>query len=63
MGSTMDVSELASKVKGTILTPGDEGYEDSLKRWASNTEKRAAVVALVKCAEDVSAAVIPQMIY
>ena len=26
---------------GSVLVPGDEGYEDSLKRWSKTAEKRA----------------------
>jgi len=53
----MDTRELASGIKGTVVTPGDENYETSIKRWAENSERKAAVVVLVQCAEDVSAAV------
>ena len=54
---TVDVSGLASQIAGTVLTPGDDGYEEHLKRWATNAERRAAVIALVTSAADVSAAV------
>lgn len=53
----MNTAELSAKIKGTVLTPGAEGYERSLARWAVNTERKAAVVVLVKSAEDVVAAV------
>jgi hypothetical protein len=49
--------ELASQISGTVLTPGDEGYEETLKRWGSNSEKKAAYVVLVESAEDISKAV------
>jgi FAD/FMN-containing dehydrogenase len=52
----VDVSELRSLIAGTVLIPGDEGFEESLRRFASNTEKRAAVVALVTSSADVAAA-------
>ena len=56
-----DVSELASQIKGVVLSPGDEGYQDAIHRWASNAERNAAVVAQVTSPEDVAAAVhIPQ---
>ena len=52
------VSELASQIKGTVLTPGDEGYQDAIRRWASNAERNAAVVAQVTSSQDVAAAVL-----
>jgi len=55
----MDTTELSSKIKGPVLTPGAEGYENSLKRWAVNSERNAAIVVLVKSSEDVAAAVHP----
>lgn len=45
---------LASQISGTILTQGDDGYEDSLKRWASNFERRAEYVVYVESIEDIS---------
>jgi hypothetical protein len=39
--------------KGDVVTPSDEGYEQAIKRWAANAEKRAKVVAFVKNADDV----------
>src|SRR5271155_4866218 len=47
-------ASLASQIEGKVLTPGDDGYEDSLKRWASNFERRAEYVVYVKSAEDIS---------
>ena len=49
---------LASQLKGSVLVLGDEGYEESLKRWAGNSEKKAAYVALVESAKDISNAVL-----
>lgn len=56
---TVDISEFAPKIAGTVLTPGNEGYEDTLKRWATNSERRAAVVVLVASAVDIAATVVP----
>ena len=52
-----DKTTLAAKIKGTVLTPGEEEYETSLKRWAANAERNAAFVVLVESAEDISATV------
>lgn len=43
--------------KGDVLTPGDPGYDQAIARWAKNAARKAAVVAFVKDAEDVSAAI------
>ena len=45
-----------AEFKGDLVTPSDEGYEVSIKRWARNAIKRAAIVAYVKDAEDVARA-------
>jgi hypothetical protein len=45
---------LASQISGKVLVPGDEGYEESLKRWSAVAEKKAGYVALVESAEDIS---------
>jgi hypothetical protein len=35
-------SQLREQIKtGDVLTPGDEGYEDSLKRWSASSERPA----------------------
>ena len=44
--------------KGDLVTPGDAGYDAAIARWAKNTSRKAAVVAFVKDAEDVSRAII-----
>jgi hypothetical protein len=49
-----DKASIQSQIKGKVLVPEDEGYEESLTRWAVNSEKRAAFVALVECLEDIS---------
>jgi FAD/FMN-containing dehydrogenase len=43
--------------KGDIVTPDDPGYETAIARWASNAQRKAKIVAFVKDAEDVSAAI------
>ncbi|KAL6854917.1 hypothetical protein ACO1O0_006053 [Amphichorda felina] len=47
----------AAIAQGGILVPGDDGYEDSIKRWSSAAEKRAAVIVKPTNAEEVSAAI------
>jgi hypothetical protein len=57
----MDASKIkfAARISGIVLTPGDDEYEESLKRWASNSEKRAAYVVMVENADDISETVMP----
>ena len=45
---------LESQISGKVLIPGDEGYEECLKRWSAAAEKHAGYVALVESAEDIS---------
>ena len=54
----VDVSVLKAQMKGKVLVPGEEGFNESLKRWAANAERRASIVVYVTSAEDVAAAVI-----
>ncbi len=56
---TIDVSDLASQIDGTVLTPGDADYDESIKRWASNAERKAAVVVLVTSSADIATVVNP----
>ncbi|KAF2099254.1 FAD-binding domain-containing protein [Rhizodiscina lignyota] len=42
----------------TVLLPGSDGYEQSLKRWAESAEKKAAIVVQPTCAEAVSRAIL-----
>ena len=55
---SIDVSELKTQINGTVLSPGDKGYTESLHRWAENAERKAGVVVLVTSSADVAAAVI-----
>lgn len=38
-----------------MLLPGQEGFDEALKRWAVNAERKAGVIVLVKSAANVSA--------
>lgn len=49
----LDLAALAQILKGEIVTPADAGYAQAIARWASNAERRAQIVALVKDHEDV----------
>lgn len=53
-----DFTELRSAVaQGIVLVPGDEGYDESIKRWTATAEKRAAVVVKPANPDEVSEAV------
>ena len=57
--NTCDMAILKNiKVKGEVLTPGDKGYEESVKRWAGNAERKAGYVVFVENAGDISNTVI-----
>jgi hypothetical protein len=55
----VDVSSLRNQIDGTVLVPGDDGFEESLKRWATNAERRARIVVFITSAKDASATVMP----
>ncbi|KAI0650128.1 FAD-binding domain-containing protein [Trametes meyenii] len=52
-----DLQTLKSDFKGDLVTPNDPGYDQAISRWARNAARKAAVVAFVKDAEDVSKAI------
>ncbi|KAF2109683.1 hypothetical protein BDV96DRAFT_232771 [Lophiotrema nucula] len=58
MGSAPDVyAALKKELEGTraeVLTPGDEGYRESLKRWSEHCVKEAQAVVKVSSPDDVS---------
>ncbi|KAI4252881.1 MAG: hypothetical protein LQ352_004024 [Teloschistes flavicans] len=52
------VQQLRADLAGaTVLTPGSDGYEESLKRWSETAEKRAGAVAQVTTPEHVAIAI------
>jgi len=54
---TVDISKLVAKIGGSILRPTDVGYAENIQRWASNAERKPAIVVLATSAADVAAAV------
>ena len=52
-----DFDAFKASFKGDLITPGEDGYEAAIARWAKNAARKAAVVAFVKDAEDVSRAI------
>lgn len=50
-----DFSLLRNQIHGTVLLPDQEGFDEALKRWAVNAERKAGVVVFVTSAADVSA--------
>ena len=53
------MSEFLSFKKAISLRPTTQGYETAIARWASNynAQRKATIVAFVKDAEDISAAI------
>ena len=47
---------LRTKIKGNIVLPTDEGYNDALKRWSVNSQRKAGVIVFVRDTNDVSEA-------
>lgn len=43
--------------KGDLVLPEDADYPSAIARWARNAERKAAIVAFVKDAEDVALAI------
>lgn len=54
---TIEVSELANKIGGSVFTPADPEYEEIIHRWAANAVKEAAIVVQVSSSADVAVAV------
>lgn len=54
-----DISSFREQIYGTVLLPGDDGFKESLKRWAINAERQARIVVQITSAEDASATVVP----
>lgn len=52
-----DLSNFKAQFTGDIVTPHDPDYDQAIRRWAANSQRRAAVVAFVKTPEDVSLAI------
>ncbi|MFG1818676.1 FAD-binding oxidoreductase [Kribbella sp. NPDC049174] len=52
-----DFDELRTALEGTVLGPGEDGYDDARRLWNAQHDRRPAVIAQVRTAEDVSAAV------
>jgi FAD/FMN-containing dehydrogenase len=49
--------ELRTALEGTVLGPDEDGYDDARRLWNAQHDRRPAVIAQVRTAEDVSAAV------
>lgn len=47
-------AQLERAFKGSLVTAGHLEYEDAIKRWAANAERRCKVVAFVSCPQDIA---------
>lgn len=52
-----DFEELASRIKGDVITPSSPGYEDSRKIWSGLIDKRPRAIVECASADDVAEAV------
>lgn len=55
---SVEVSKLAAKIGGSVITPANPDYKENIRRWAANAVKEAAVVVQVSSSADVAAAVL-----
>lgn len=56
---TIDKNSLASQIGGKVVIPEEAGYDELVKRWGGNAERRAAFIAIVKSPDDISKTVYP----
>ncbi|KAI0074365.1 FAD binding domain-containing protein [Panus rudis PR-1116 ss-1] len=52
-----DFETFKQQFKGDLVLPTDPGYDEAIDRWAHNAIKQAKIVAFVKDAADVAAAI------
>ncbi|MEA2541081.1 MAG: hypothetical protein QOH35_2447, partial [Acidobacteriaceae bacterium] len=55
--SPEDAATLAARVTGSVLLPGDAGYDDERVVWNLNHQLMPAVIVVPESAADVQAAV------
>ena len=51
------IKEFQASLRGEILRPGDDGYDEARKVWNGMIDKRPALIARCTCTEDVQASV------
>ncbi|TCC29840.1 FAD-binding oxidoreductase [Kribbella sindirgiensis] len=52
-----DFDELRAALSGRVITPGEDGYDDARRLWNAAHDRRPAVIAQPRTAEDVQVAV------
>ena len=57
MQSTNSLSTLAEQLRGRLITPGDDGYDEARRVWNGMFDRRPAAIAQVQGAADVAAVV------
>jgi FAD/FMN-containing dehydrogenase len=52
------VQELRNGMRGTVLAPGDTGYDEARRPWNAMVNKRPALIAQCRDADDVATAIV-----
>ena len=55
MPNARAIADLARRVRGGILSPGDEGYDDTRKVWNAMVDKHPRMIARCTGPQDVIA--------
>lgn len=57
MGASLETQLEVGRVRGHVLEPGDDGYDDAGRIWNAMVDKRPAVIVRCRGAADVIRAV------
>ncbi len=56
--STLSIADLRTSVKGRVIAPGDEGYDEARTAFLGGIDRRPAVIIKVASADDVAKVVV-----
>lgn len=55
--NTSEFTAFKAAFNGDIVLPGEDRYEDAIRRWSRGAQRPAGIVAFVKTNEDVGLAI------